>query len=200
MKQPTLWMIVFILLFSSCNKSADGIISKEKHPSTVIPSGFVKYTIQSGQHYADQSVYKAIETSEMKFIAKFDSSAIYQTVLAENQDDINKLYGFSDNNANHHQYSARFGWRWSNDALRLFAYIYNESSVTSRELTTVQIGTEINCSIRITGNSYLFTVNNLTQTLPRTSITTKALGYQLFPYFGGDESAPHNVNIWIRSL
>lgn len=200
MKQPTLWMVVFVLLLSSCNKSADNIISKEKHPSTVISSGFIQYTIPSGQHFADQNVYKAIETSEMKFIVKFDSSAIYQTVSAENQDDINKLYGFSDNNANHHQYSARIGWRWSNNALRLFAYTYNENSVTSRELTTVQIGTEIHCSIKITGNSYLFSVNDITQTFPRTSTTTKASGYQLYPYFGGDEPAPHNVNIWIKSL
>ena len=161
---------------------------------------FNKYTIRQGQQYCDQSGYKSVETSEMKFLVRFDSSAIYQAQNPENQYDINKLYGFSDNNTAHHQYSARFGWRWSANALRLFAYVYNEGAVISRELTTVRIGTEVNCSIKVTSTSYLFTINGTTQQLPRMSTTEKGKGYQLYPYFGGDEAAPHEINIWIKDL
>ena len=134
------------------------------------------------------------------FLARFDSTAIYQTQSIENQYDINKLYGFSDNNSDHHQYSARFGWRWSDKALRLFAYVYNGGAVISKELTTVMIGAEVNCSIRISGDNYLFTVNGITTSMPRTATTDKAKGYQLYPYFGGDESAPHQINIWIKNF
>jgi hypothetical protein len=136
----------------------------------------------------------------MNFVVRFDSSAIYETQLAENQYDINKLYGFSDNNTDHHQYSARFGWRWSDKALRLFAYVYNEGAVTSKELTRIDIGTEINCSIKLNGAHYLFTANGTTTEMPRLSTTEKAKGYQLYPYFGGDELAPHQINIWISPL
>ena len=200
MKQPNLWIIAFALLLSSCNKSVDTIISKKTDASTATASGFILYTIKWGEHFADGNFYKVIETPEMKFIVKFDSTAVYQTQSAENQYDINKLYGFSDNNAAHHQFSARFGWRWSDGALRLFAYIYNEGTVSSKELTAVSIGSEINCSIKITGNNYVFTVNDVVDILPRASSTSKAAGYQLYPYFGGDEVAPHNVNIWIKNL
>ena len=36
--------------------------------------------------------------------------------------------------------------------------------------------------------------------LPRTSATSKAEGYKLYPYFGGDESAPHDIFIYIKEL
>src|SRR4051812_33571860 len=112
-------------LLASCNKMAEAIIDKGNSSST----DFLKYSIRQGQQYCDQNGFKLVETGEMKFVVKFDSTAIYQSQSAENQYDINKLYGFSDNNSDHHQYSARFGWRWSENALRLFAYVYNEGTV-----------------------------------------------------------------------
>jgi hypothetical protein len=42
-------------------------------------------------------------------------------------------------------------------------------------------------------------VNGITTQLPRLATTEKAKGYQLYPYFGGDEAAPHQVNIWIKN-
>jgi hypothetical protein len=183
---------------SGCNKMAEHIFDKTTSSSTT--GQFIKYTIQKGNQYCDANAYKAIETSEMKFAVKFDSTAIYETASPENQPDINKLYGFSDDDADHHQYSARFGWRWSDKALRLFAYVYNNGSVTSKELTVVNIGAEITCSIKVTSTNYLFTVNEVTTQLPRMATTEKAKGYQLYPYFGGDEVAPHQINIWIKNL
>jgi hypothetical protein len=36
--------------------------------------------------------------------------------------------------------------------------------------------------------------------MSRTAATEKAKGYRLYPYFGGDELAPHQINIWIKNL
>lgn len=196
MKVPILLVAVAFLL-TSCSKMAEAIV--DKATASVPAEQFIKYSIKKGGQYCNNNSYKAIETSEMKFTVKFDSTAIYETVLAENQYDINKLFGFSDNNSDHHQYSARFGWRWSDKALRLFAYIYNEGAVFSKELTTISIGSEISCSIKVSGNNYLFTINGITTQLPRLATTEKAKGYQLYPYFGGDEVAPHQINIWIKN-
>jgi hypothetical protein len=190
---------VIAIVFTSCNKMADAIIDKTT-PADASKNQFVSYVIQKGNQYCSGNSYKSIETPEMKFIVKFDSSAIYETQSPENQYDINKLYGFSDNNMDHHQYSARFGWRWSANALHLFAYVYNAGNVTSKELTTIAIGTEISCSIKVTSSNYLFTVNETTTQLPRMATTEKAKGYQLYPYFGGDEVAPHDITIRIKNL
>jgi hypothetical protein len=44
-------------------------------------------------------------------------------VIPENQYDINKLWGFSEGINNQYN-SARIGWSWNNDALRLYGYVY----------------------------------------------------------------------------
>ncbi len=163
-------------------------------------SGFVKYAINAGAHYADQHPYRPVALHALHFVARFDSTAVYQTRAAENQYDINKLYGFADNGMEHHQYSARFGWRWSDGALRLFAYVYNDGKVASEELGVVPIGVDIRCGIEVEAGSYRFYSGEYRLTLPRKSTTATANGYLLYPYFGGDETAPHTIRIWIQQL
>jgi hypothetical protein len=185
-------------LCTGCSKTPDPVATNQPVVKDTSET-FIKYTIKSGQHYADNNVYKKISTGEMKFVVKFDSSVIYQSGTEENQYDINKLYGFSDNNSMHHQYSARIGWRWSDGQLRLFAYVYNNGIVSSKELSAVNIGSEISCSIKAAAGEYIFMVNDVQVKLLRESTTALAEGYQLYPYFGGDETAPHDVFIWIST-
>ena len=135
------------LLCGSCTKTFD-LVALTK-PASNSTNTFTKYTIKSGQHYANSNPYKKVSTAEMKFVVTFDSSAIYQSATEENQYDINKLYGFSDNNAMHHLYSARIGWRWNDNRLRLFAYVYNNGIVCSKEISAIPIGREITCSIKV---------------------------------------------------
>jgi hypothetical protein len=195
----SLFLALIVLLTAGCSKSID-LLQDKPAPDSLSSGGFVTYTLKKGEHYADINGYKTVDAGELAFFVKFDSSAIYETVDPANQFDINKLYGFSDNNAMHHQFSARFGWRWSDKALRLFAYVYNNGVVVSRELTTLAIGTEAHCSIKVTPEHYLFTVAGETHQLPRKSTTTRGTGYRLYPYFGGDEAAPHDIRIYIRQL
>ncbi|MCW3073413.1 MAG: hypothetical protein JWP69_482 [Flaviaesturariibacter sp.] len=191
-----------LFLLSACQKEISPELANRAPGATPLPAAaeFVKYTIKAGEHFCDKSDFKIVETDELKFMVRFDSSAIYQTVNSSNQDDINKLYGFSDNNMQHHQFSARFGWRWSAGALRLFGYIYNNSIVASKEISAIPIGADVVCNLQVTATHYRFMVGNLKDSLPRLSTTAKAKGYQLYPYFGGDEPAPHTVSIWIKPL
>lgn len=200
MKKSILCYALLLMLCSSCQKAIDLIVKKGvgAKPPVLTQDGYTKYTIKKGYHYANASAYQPVETNEMKFFVKFDSTAIYQSGTKENQFDINKLYGFSDNNAGHHQYSARIGWSWTEGTLHLYAYVYNGGVVVSKPLTTIPIGAETYCSIKVVPQGYLFTVNEVSEQLPRLSTTVQAKGYQLYPYFGGNESAPHDVNIWIK--
>ena len=135
MKYPIKSLFICCLLISSfCCRKID-LTPKNKTVNT-------DFIIREGNHYCEENTYRKVETDEFRFTVKFDSSAIYQTALPENQEDINKLYGFSDNEADHHIFSARFGWRWSNQALRLFTYVYNSSQLTFQEIGTIEIGTE----------------------------------------------------------
>jgi hypothetical protein len=188
-----------LVLLSSCNKTIDNFIEK-RLTSSPKTGEFVLYTIKKGEHYATSNVYRAVELSELNFVVRFDSSAIYKTKNEINQYDINKLYGFSDNNQDHHQYSARFGWSWNENALRLYAYVYNGGKVLKQEIGVADIGKEISCGIQVEAETYHFTMNDAHLTLPRTSTTPLAKGYLLYPYFGGDETAHHDIKIAIKNL
>jgi hypothetical protein len=177
----------------ACNK-----IDFTPKKNRIESNGFYAFTIRQDHHYCDDNIFTEIETMELKFSVVFDSSAIYQTAAPENQKDINKLLGFSDNESQHHLFSARFGWRWSNDSLRLFSYVYNNAELIYEEIGTLQIGIEYNCSILVTDNSYKFILNDKEIIMPRASTTPMAKGFKLYPYFGGDERAPHDIRIWIK--
>ena len=181
-----------------CSCAKLNVVETQKKPDADIY--FTKFTIAKGKQFCDNNIYVTTSYAELKFLAKFDSSAIYTTIDAGRQNDINKLYGFSDNNTTHHQFSARFGWRWSNNALRLFGYIYNDGLNEFKDLGTVALGTENVCAIKVTPTAYHFLLNGKTDSLPRTSTTIKAEGYKLYPYFGGNESAPHTINIFIKEF
>lgn len=196
MKNPCAKLLCSICLFlalSSCNKSSIEIIDKGSSNEE-----FDHYIIPAGHHYSTESSFSRTAYSELRFLVRFDQSAIYQTIDTANQYDINKLYGFSDNEANHHTFSARIGWRWSENALRLFGYVYNNGEPSYEEITSISIGTVHECSIRVTGSTYVFTVNSSSLVMPRSSTGAVANGYKLFPYFGGDEMAPHDIHIWIK--
>ncbi len=200
MKNKLFIAVLAAICACSCNKELEqSQISIDKKESFKSPS-FTQYTIFKGSQYCDKNGFSPVKFNKLSFKVKFDSSAIYTTSKAENQNDINKLYGFSDNNATHHEYSARFGWRWSDNALHIFAYDYNKGIRSFKEIGTVQIGQENTCSITVSANKYVFNLNGAETIMSRASTTPVAEGYQLYPYFGGDESAPHDIFIWIEIL
>lgn len=180
-----------ILMASSCDKTADDLLNPEQK------DGYRLYTIRKGTQ-SSGTLTSAVNTTELKFKVIFDSTAIYTCVTPENQKDINKLYGFSDCGKEHHSESARFGWRWSDNALRLFAYCYKNSVMSFKEIGTVTIGAENSCSIRIDGGNYVFNLNGTEVTMERGCTDTTGSRFKLFPFFGGSENAPHDILIKIK--
>jgi hypothetical protein len=197
----SLFGLATVLLFCACNKNGNELaVNASNKPEAVTTAAEKLFLIEKGSHNCIGSSYVPVSLLEQKFTVRFDSSAIYNTAIPLNQLDINKLYGFSDNAALHHDFSARFGWRWSDGALRLFAYVYNGGTVASEEIGVIDIGKDIACALRVKGSQYEFRVGDKVKMMPRASTTPTANGYLLYPYFGGDEAAPHDVRIWIRNL
>lgn len=179
-----------VLIFSGCIKD---VFNPDKTGS------FVKYTIPKGGQSSTPSVYKYYTNiSILSFDVRFDSTAIYQTVTPSNQGDINKLYGFADDNKSHWISSARIGWRWFGNELQLMGYVYNDSVNVNQLITAVPLNKDISCSIQVNGSKYIFSANGKSIELPRTAKSTGGLGYRLYPFFGGDEMAPHEMYIHIR--
>jgi hypothetical protein len=192
----TIYLVVGIFFFIGCTKKFESAEIKKIETNATEYSTF---TIQKGAHFCDQNPVRSITTSEMKFLVKFDSSAIYQTELPENQYAVNKLWGFSEGTDNHYN-SARIGWSWTDNTLRLYGYAYVNGELHYQEIISVTIGPEITCSIKLAAETYLFTVNGVSVNLPRGTSGSQAIGYQQYPYFGGNEVAPHLITILIKSL
>jgi hypothetical protein len=184
------------LVLAACNKSAETPSTNNNN----IPEGFTEYIIKKGNHYADKNDLKTVQLNKLSFSVLFDSSCIYSTTKHSNAADINKLYGFSDCNTQHHQNSARFGWVWNGQALEIHAYCYNNSIRESKLIGTVAIGQAVNMSISVQGPTYVFEMNGSTEMMQRNCSGSIADGYQLYPYFGGDEVAPHDIRILIKEL
>lgn len=170
---------------------------------------FITYTIRPGNHDAENTLglVPTLQTSRtLDFQAIFDESANYQTVDPGNMHDINKLLGYSDCGA-HHQIngnSARFGWNWVEGKVRIYTYCYvNGQRIPEKILGDAEVGKIHRYKLEIEGDQYKFTMDNKVEYVER-GCTGSGSGiipsYRLFPYFGGDESAPQEIRIKIRML
>lgn len=186
-------LAIIILLFTtlSCEKLEEIIPQNESAKAKV-------YTIKKGNHHSSHSIAK-LEANSIAFKANFDSSAIYTTIEKGNQADINKLYGFSDCKSSHHTNSARFGWRWTGENLEIHAYTYVNGERNSKYITSVAFDEAFDYSLTALPEQYQFTVNDVSIFMDR-SCAGPASGYVLYPYFGGDETAPHDITILIETL
>ncbi|MFD2515676.1 hypothetical protein ACFSRY_17520 [Pontibacter locisalis] len=205
----------FVLLLASCEKDASLDVEPNSDPVKSIDGGlsvsqdarkggqttsYTTYLIKKGQHSSSNSGFKSLSTSSLKFEALFDRSAIYQTVDPVNQADINKLYGMSDCGSHHQTNSARFGWRWFNNALEIHAYVYRNGIRASELIGTVSIDKAYQYELILDGTNYIFKVAGVGEAILARGCNGKGSGYQLYPYFGGDEVAPHDITIKIRNL
>lgn len=189
-------MAVGITLFSACTDE----VREALFEGPAKADSIVLYTITAGSHYATQSSFQPLSNvSVLKFRTRFDSSAIYQTTLSENQGDINKLFGMSDCNSDHQMNSARFGWRWFDGKLEIWAYAYVNGERKIAFIQSVSIGSTDLYQLTFTDSSYLFKVNDAVVSIPR-PCSDPANGYRLYPYFGGDEVAPHRITIEIEEF
>ncbi|MGB8193444.1 MAG: hypothetical protein WCF67_16045 [Chitinophagaceae bacterium] len=188
-------LCVLLTCFSfACNKQVETATENTNAPS----SQYIEYIIKKGNHYTERNEYRALHLSSLQFTVLFDSSCIYNTARESNADDINKLYGFSDCSTPHHENSARFGWRWNGNGLEIHAYCYNNNNRQSKYLGNIPIGQPVNMSITIEGAAYVFEINGRKEKMQRHCSGPVAEGYQLYPYFGGDETAPHDVRVLIK--
>lgn len=158
----------------------------------------ISYLIKLGNHYSEQNQPQIMNRSSISARVTFDSSAIYTSTDAGNQGDVNKLMGFSDCGNDHQQNSARLGWSWDNKNLVLYAYAYNQKARIIKTLGNFDLNKSINCSIKAENNYYYFKADNYTDSIRRYCADFKDYRYKLFPYFGGDETAPHEITILIE--
>jgi hypothetical protein len=162
------------------------------------PRKFKTYFIKKGNHYCSHT-FHFFRDDVMEFAAEFDESAIYDHGSDYEQSDINKLFGFVDCGSAVHVNSARFGWRWYNNRLEIFAYCYNNGVRMDKYMTAIRIGQVYVYKITATSTYYVFEVDGVSVVIPRGCNESYKKEY-LYPYFGGTLPAPHDISIKIKVM
>lgn len=158
---------------------------------------FQTYTIDAGKHRCNEEYFKPLHVRDMYFTVVFDESGIYDVHDEIDQIDTNKLWGLSDG-INHMKNSARIGWNYVDGSIRLRAFAHVNGVMKYEEITPIQPGEEVHCSIRIYGRFYFFQAKDKIVQIERATKSNYVDGYQLFPYFGGNKPAPHKITIKIK--
>lgn len=157
------------------------------------------FSIKKGKHYSNNLIHKILlpfnYKNKVSYYVTFDESCIYKDETND-RFDVNKLFGFSI--GFHHKNSHRFGWNCLDGKIHIYSYSYINGERIINEICTVNTNKEYKFIIHINGSKCLFTIidehHNLYQRI--ISIPIKSIfGYSLWPYFGGNKTAPHKMTI-----
>ena len=178
--------LLILLFLVSCAKEVDEM-------------GFRVYTILQGQHSSGVYINYA-DNSRIEFDFILNESAIYYSEIPENQHDVNKIYGLSDFGLKHQKYSIRLGWRYIDGNIEL-CWLRHEDGVHSSEtIRNIELNEIYSAVIDINTFYYVIVINNDTTLLRRRPKGNWGAirRYYLYPYFGGNEYAPHDITIKIK--
>lgn len=163
------------------------------------------YLIKEGQHKSNVqgslpgNGLRSLKSERLAFTARFDRSAIYN-LGDDDQYDINKLFGFSDCNSHHQTNSARFGWTYNlkTEMVDIYAYVYSNGDRKIKKLGAARIGETKQYVLAVSEGHFQFSFDNTVEEFERGASCSTGLYYMLYPYFGGNRPAPHDITIAIK--
>lgn len=155
------------------------------------------FVIREGEHGATGlRVSVVVGNTRLRFKAKFYPNCIYKPQREPEQ--ISKLYGISY--GKHHHCSARIGWRSDGNRIEVLSYVYTaHEQRVSRHIAFIDVQEWHEYTILRQGQMVELSMDDgpaHTYEL----ISPTAIGYRLFPYFGGEIPAPHEMWIEVEVL
>ena len=168
----------------------------------------ISFSIDEGSHDGSPRSVGGMETDasfdrSLSFDAFFHADAAYTTESASNQDDWNKLMGLCQ--ADHQDNSIRLGWRYDpvGDAIELGYYGYLNGTRQSHELGAWPLESVIPVTLRFTSTGSTATADGVSASEVG-AVDTSGTGAVTFEmrtvYFGGDETAPHDIHVDVRNI
>lgn len=165
------------------------------------------FRIPSGAHYS-RPWRLGIWWNRKSFAWRvtFTDSCRYD-LQSDDQLDTNKLCGVGYFPGFHHVDSARFGWRYNitTGLIDLIAYCYVDKQRIIKPLASCEIGKEYNLKLYVGDCLYSLCVLDPVTNAYDGYVTVrythhKCLQYGLWPYFGGNQTAPHAISIEFNKL
>ena len=196
-------LLILFLFLTSCEKEFD--------------DGFRVFTINKGEHRSGTYLQNKVNDNAITFQVILDESAIYDfstpfNPTPQDQHDINKIYGFSDFGQLHQESSIRLGWSY---------FSYDKGPYKAGELwfrwlrhawgqhrggplMKIETNEVYTVTIRRWLTQYEFIINDsiflVERDLEQNRMVDWMDSYYLYPYFGGQQKAPHDITIKIKDL
>jgi len=163
------------------------------------------YQIKKGNHYASMSIFEKIgaigwnvKTLSMRFV--FRKECWWATPRNQDDYDQNKLAGIGFG-TNHHNNSVRLTWVPDFDnqgMIKVYGYTYDEKKQDPKFAMTfvksVHVQETVNGRIESRDGGYFITVADVTVKMDNVN-NDPGLCFRLFPYFGGNNTAPNDMVI-----
>lgn len=133
---------------------------------------------------------------EVRYHVTFMPSCRYD--IGAEQGDINKLFGIGYL-PHHHDNSVRIGWRYEkeSDMIELLAYWYDNGVRHWESIGFVAIGQKIACGVSKVEDIHEVEANFRKARVP---VRPRPVAYLLRPYFGGNMTAPHDIQIEMKRI
>lgn len=158
------------------------------------------FRIPSGKHRARPTAFRIWWGKNVwKWRCSFGDSARY---TPDPEHDTNKLVGVGFLPW-HHKYSVRVGWRYmATGKIELSMYAYQEGVRMIKPICQVAINQVFYVSIGQTATERLVIVYQNNEVLGKAGIQAKRrrISYRLGLYFGGQNPAPHAINVLIEAI
>lgn len=160
-----------------------------------------KYLIEEGNHRSGFYPNLHFNIKNIKYEVIFTESCLYKFNDVDDYD-VNKLFGISF--GYHHNNSIRFGWDIEDEEIAIYAYSYKSSKRDIKKIISIPINRKYIFEINVFDGYYDMKIfnseNNLIGWANIPKVKTTKLCYNLFPYFGGNKVAPHDIKIWMKQI
>lgn len=154
--------------------------------------------------YVISIIFYVIAYRNAKFTmvtAVFDNTCIYDLEGADKYD-INKLFGLYFGGPKN---SARFGWNSNGGRIDIYAYLHNDGAVESKKLLDCMPNERVDLTLKVTDTDYEFTAakksgERARMKFPRKKAWNHFFTYRGYPYFGGNQTAPHDMRLEVTYI
>ncbi len=176
---------------------------------------FMTYLIPRGNHYSlNEDTFTSLpfklklSKHSIRFEAIFVTGCDYDdSKMGNDKSDINKLYGISYGFDPHYR-SVRIGWRYNSNLKVIGVYVY--SYVKGKRKTTWLLDVKLFEAVELAilkddkhNTVYVqakikdqgYTVEKAIEGIDKSWIN-----FRLWPYFGGDQTAPNDMRIMIKDI
>lgn len=152
------------------------------------------HTIKKGEHTSTNRCIRLVGSGQIRLNFFVDQSWLYDEKAPGFQSGWNKLIGIADG-FNQHKNSVRIGWRCIENKIYLCSYCYVNGERIISDMFEAPMGWNSG-SVSITDNNYRVLINNTVLNVERTAKSPFKI--MLYPYFGGNSTAPHEMEFRFR--